>query len=71
MKRIFLMLTVAALLVAAMAASAAGAFAVPNCADVPNNPNCVVVGPGQSETTPAASHNPNVKTEFHPGNSGR
>jgi hypothetical protein len=71
MKRIIMMLTVAALMVATLAVNAAGAFAAPTCSQVPNNPNCVVVGPGNSEHTPAAEHNPNVHQEFHPGASGR
>jgi hypothetical protein len=66
MKRIILMLTVAAFMVAAMTATAVPAFADPNCDKVGgNNKNCVVTGPGKSETTPAKEHNPNVKTTFH------
>jgi hypothetical protein len=64
-KRITLL--IAALMVAlTMALGAGTAFADPNCAKVPNNPNCVKVGPGNSENTPAAEHNPNVHDEFTP-----
>ena len=45
MKRIFLMLTVAALLVVALTVSAVSAFAAPDCTQ-PNNKNCVKANPG-------------------------
>jgi hypothetical protein len=64
-KRITLLM--AALMVAlTMALGAGAAFADPDCAQVPNNPNCVLVGPGNSEHTPAAAHNPNVHEDFTP-----
>jgi hypothetical protein len=64
-KRVTLLM--AALMVAlSMALGVGAAFADPNCAKVPNNKNCVLVGPGESETTPAAAHNPNVHDEFTP-----
>jgi hypothetical protein len=44
MKRIIMMLTVAALMVAAMTVTAAGAFAA-QC-DSGNNPHCVTANPG-------------------------
>jgi hypothetical protein len=70
MKRIIMMLSLAAFLVAALSVSAFTAFAAPSCEQVPNNPNCVVTGPGNSENTPAKEHNPNVKSEFKPGTPG-
>jgi hypothetical protein len=68
MKRILMMLALAAFLVAALSVSALSAFAAPDCAQVPNNPNCVLTGPGNSENGPAANGgNPNIKDEFKPG----
>ena len=46
MKRIVMMLTVAALVVVALTFSATGAFADPNCDQVTNNKNCVSANPG-------------------------
>jgi hypothetical protein len=46
MKRIILMLTVAALMVAALTITSAGAFAAPNCDERTNNKNCVTANPG-------------------------
>jgi hypothetical protein len=65
MKRIIMMLTVAALLVVALTFSAAGAFAAPNCAQVPNNPNCKPVNPGGQQG--GCQHNPNCEDVFKPG----
>jgi len=75
MKRIILMLTVAAFMVAALAVTAAIALADPNCQKVgANNQNCetttVLVGPGESETNPVpVEKNKNIKpvttTTFH------
>ena len=75
MRRIIVLLTVAALFAAAMAVSAMSAIADPNCAQVPNNPNCVptttTTGPGEAENKAGADKNPNVKTSttttFKPG----
>ena len=79
MRRIIVLLTVAALFAAAMAVSAMSAVADPNCAQVPNNPNCVpttsttTTGPGEAENKAGADKNPNVKTSttttttFKPG----
>jgi hypothetical protein len=68
MKRILMMLALAAFLVAALSVSALSAFADPNCAKVgDNNKNCKVEGPGGSENSQgqAAEHNPNFTTTFH------
>ena len=72
MKRIIVLLTVAAMFAAVMAVSAVTAVADPNCAKVgDNNQNCTTTtststtttGPGNSENTPAAEGgNPNIKT---------
>jgi hypothetical protein len=60
-------LVMALMIALSMALGAAGAaFGDPDCAKVPNNKNCVLVGPGKSETTPAATHNPNVHDKFTP-----
>ena len=68
MKRFILMLTVAALMVATMAVAGGTSFADPDCNQVPNNPNCVRVGPGESENAPGkgTDNNPNIKTDFQP-----
>jgi hypothetical protein len=68
MKRIILMLTVAALMVAAMAVSAASAFADPDCTQVPNNKNCKTTTTLPSGNEPntgsnACAHNPNCETD--------
>jgi hypothetical protein len=60
-------LVMALMMALSMALGAAGAaFGDPNCAKVPNNKNCKLVGPGKSETTPAADHNPNIHRDFQP-----
>jgi len=60
-------LVMALMMALSMALGAAGAaFGDPNCAKVPNNKNCVLVGPGESETTPAVEHNPNIFRDFQP-----
>jgi hypothetical protein len=70
-KRILMVLTVGALLVAAMIVTAVPAFAV-NCEANPDHPNCVLVGPGNSENTSAAGGgNPNIEEDFQPGTPGR
>ena len=46
MKRIIMMLSLAALLMVALTITAAGAFAAPNCDQVTNNKNCVSANPG-------------------------
>ena len=46
MKRIIMMLSLAALLVVALTITAAGAFAAPNCEERTNNKNCVTANPG-------------------------
>ena len=61
MKRVFLMLTVAALLVVALTVSAVSAFAAPNCSQVPNNQNCVTANPG------GQPHGASQTTSFKPG----
>ncbi len=74
MKRIILMLTVAAFMVAAMAVTAPLAFAAPpdrtddkQCKG--GNPNCEPVGPGNSADGPAANGgNPNITDDFTKGN---
>ena len=70
MKRIIMMLALAALLVVALSMSAVSAFAdIENyCQNHPEDTNkcpVTVTGPGQSETTPAQDKNPNVKKEQH------
>ena len=68
MKRIILMLTVAALMVTAMAVSAVPAFADPDCTQVPNNKNCQTTTTLPSGNEPntgsnACAHNPNCETD--------
>ncbi len=46
MKRIILMLTVAAMMVVALTVTAPMAFAAPNCDERTNNKNCVTANPG-------------------------
>ena len=65
-KRISL-LFVALMLALTMAFGGAGAaFAAPNCAQVPNNPNCVTVNPGGQQQ--GCQNNPNCEQQFRPGN---
>jgi len=73
MKRIILMLTVAAFMVAAMAVTAPLAFAVTTDNQCKGgNPNCVVTGPGNSENSGAVNGgNPNIKDEFQGGKGNR
>jgi opacity protein-like surface antigen len=77
-KRILVLLTVAAIFAAAMAISAVSAVAAPDC-DAPqhaDHPNCVrsTTAPGGSENSQgkAAEHNPNFRTTttFQPGTPG-
>ena len=76
MKRILVLLTVAAIFAAVMAISAVSAVADPNCAQVPNNKNCVPTtsAPGGSEDAngKAGEHNPNftTRTNFNPPGRG-
>jgi hypothetical protein len=73
MRRRITILVTALMLALMMSFGGAGAaFAQPNCAQVPNNPNCVVVGPGESENAPGqgTANNPNIGTEFQPGAAG-
>ena len=81
MKRILVLLTVAAIFAAVMAISAVSVGAAPDCGKVgDNNKNCVTTttttGPGGSETAPgaASTKNPNVRTTttttFAPGTPG-
>ena len=59
------MLVMAAMLALMMSLGGAGAaFADPDCSEVPNNKNCVVQGPGNSENTSARDKNPNVEETF-------
>jgi len=64
-KRISLLIA-ALMLALTMSFGAAGAFADPDCSQVPNNKNCVVDGPGKSENSQgqAKEKNPNVETTF-------
>ena len=67
MRRRITMLIMAAMLALTMSLGGAGAaFADPNCDQVPNNKNCVVEGPGESENSQgaAAEKNPNVEKTF-------
>ena len=70
MRRRITMLIMAAMLALTMAIGGSGAaFADPDCSKVPNNKNCVVEGPGNSENSggQAQNNNPNIETEFKPG----
>ena len=58
MKRMIMMLALAAFLVAALSVSAVSAFAANTC---PGNPNCVKKGPGNSENTAAADNSQSGK----------
>ena len=73
MKRILMMLALAAFLVAALSVSALSAFAVTTDKQCKGgNPNCVLTGPGNSENGPAANGgNPNIKDEFQGGKGNR
>ena len=64
-KRISLLVVVA--LVAAMVLAATAGTGFAKC---PQSANCVVTGPGESETKSGADKNPNVKEEFRPGSRG-
>lgn len=62
-------LVLALMMALTMALGGAGAaFGDPDCAKVPNNKNCVLVGPGNSENSSgnAAAHNPNIYKDFQP-----
>jgi hypothetical protein len=63
-KRISLLF--AALMLALTMSFGGIAFADPDCSQVPNNKNCVVEGPGNSENSggQAQEKNPNVDTTF-------
>ncbi len=63
-KRISLLF--AALMLALTMSFGSVAFADPNCDQVPNNKNCVVTGPGESENSSgkAQDKNPNVDKTF-------
>ena len=63
-----MILTLAALFAVAMTVTAVSAFAAPNCAQVPNNPNCVTENPGGQEH--GCQNNKNCTTEFRPGHGG-
>ncbi len=64
-KRISLLIA-ALMLALTMSFGAGAAFADPDCSKVPNNKNCVVEGPGNSENSggQAQEKNPNVDTTF-------
>ena len=66
MKRILMMLALAAFLVAALSVSALSAFAVTTDTQCKNgNKNCTVKGPGKSEDSNAVNGgNPNITNEF-------
>ena len=60
-------LVMALMMALSMALGGAGAaFGDPDCDKVPNNKNCVLVGPGKSEQTPAVGKNPNIYEDFQP-----
>jgi hypothetical protein len=61
-KRILVLLTVAAIFAAAMAISAVSAVADPNCAQVPNNKNCVATTITSTSTTTSTSTNGSALT---------
>ena len=65
MKRILMMLALAAFLVAALSVSALSAFADPDnkCERDPNFKQCEKFGPGNSENTSAFGKNPNTGVE--------
>ena len=71
MKRIIVMLTVAAMLVAAIAVSAAPSFAAPCQNPNSGNPHCETVlpsGNAPNENSQACSNNPNCERNFvNPG----
>ena len=68
MKRMMMMVALAAFLVAALSVSALSAFADPNCRGQvgDNNQNCTKDGPGKSEDSGgnAINSNPNVEVKF-------
>ena len=67
MRRRITMLMMAAMLALTMAIGGAGAaFADPDCSQVPNNKNCVVEGPGNSENSggQAQEKNKNIEETF-------
>jgi hypothetical protein len=66
MRKRITVLVAALMLALTMAFGAGAAFADPNCDQVPNNKNCVVEGPGESENSQgqAKEKNPNVETTF-------
>jgi hypothetical protein len=65
MRKRITILVAALVLALTMALGAGAAFADPDCSEVPNNKNCVVEGPGNSENTKAAQGgNPNIEETF-------
>jgi hypothetical protein len=65
MKRILMMLALAAFLVAALSVSALSAFAAPNCADlIGSNPNCVKAKPNGN--TNGGDNNKHLTPRFKP-----
>jgi hypothetical protein len=65
MRKRITILVAALMLTLTMAIGAGTAFADPDCSEVPNNKNCVVEGPGNSENTKAAQGgNPNIEESF-------
>jgi len=71
MKRILMMLALAAFLVAALSVSALSAFAdeQTKCQRDPDFKQCEKFGPGNSENTSAFGKNPQTGVERHPGRS--
>jgi hypothetical protein len=66
-KRISLLIVAVIMALSMVFGGAGAAFADPNCDRNPDHPNCELVGPGESETTPAAGGgNPNIQEEFQP-----
>ena len=65
-KRISLLFTAFLVALTMSFGGAGAAFADPDCDQVPNNKNCVVEGPGESENSQgqAKEKNPNVETTF-------
>jgi hypothetical protein len=65
MRKRITVLVAALMLALTMAVGTGAAFADPDCTQVPNNKNCVVEGPGNSENTKAAQGgNPNIEESF-------
>jgi hypothetical protein len=66
MRKRISVLIAALMLALTMSFGAGAAFADPDCSQVPNNKNCVVEGPGNSENSQgnAQDKNKNIKETF-------